>query len=191
MKDSDLNTLISNLKALPESFVVGPNDNEQTTRKKNAYLGMLQFDLLHGLAKSSKDTQAYVINYFEQHPKIYADVVSALDNANCSCKGRVSGYLSYEPKILTDLIETSGASEDVCFNLNILLGQIAEKYEKAMVEQEAEEEIDDNYLGGQILTIKADPEVYDRTIKGFVKNKQEYKGLFIVDQGESWKIFFY
>ena len=45
------------------------------------------------LSKISEKIKKKIIDDHEKYSKIYADVVSSLDNPNCSCRGRVAGFI--------------------------------------------------------------------------------------------------
>ena len=45
------------------------------------------------LSKTSEKIKKKIIDDHEKYSKIYADVVSSLDNPNCSCRGRFAGFI--------------------------------------------------------------------------------------------------
>ena len=64
------------------------------------------FAILDFLLKNTDEVQKLTFNNFENLPEIYADVVSAANNPNCSCRNRVYQYIKNNFDISKSVIYT-------------------------------------------------------------------------------------
>jgi len=168
-------------------------------------IGILLFAAIDRLFNVSSQSKSSVIELFEQKfPEIYADVVSAADNPNCGCRGRVSAYFSQNiEKVESELVKYLMANpqeEDYFINLENNIASILTKFKekdpnvdisrkpiKAVEQENIKPKVN---IAGQILVIKRDPALYMEALKKISENS-EFRGLSVTEVGDVWKIFFY
>lgn len=91
------------------------------------------FILFDEIARSSEEGKKNLINAFEKEaPEIYADVVSALDNPNCSCRGKVGRFLMQNLTKSYDIIskvvlESPEPDPDFFNNVNLKFEKVINK----------------------------------------------------------------
>jgi len=152
---------------------------------------MFLFTALDFLTKISEDLKSKIFNFFEQYPDIYADVVSASESANCSCRGRVANFLQDNSKdmivflkqFLTDHPQADSFYEQIWNRI-----ESSETSNSSRVQNENQQL--QKSLVGRVLSVKNSQEYHD-TLKGLSVQGFKYNGLNIVEKDEEIRIYFY
>jgi len=179
--------------------------NKEKTAIILRQIGVLLFAAVDRLFNVSQESKTSVIDFFEKtFPEIYADVVSAADNPNCGCRGRVSAFFSQNvERVENELIKYLMANpqeEDYFINLENNISAILTKFKekdptddiarKSAPAVERDVPAPKVNIAGQILVIKRDPALYMEALKK-ISEKSEFTGLSVAEVGDVWKIFFY
>jgi hypothetical protein len=152
------------------------------------------FAILDFLLKNTDEVQKLTFNNFENLPEIYADVVSAANNPNCSCRNRVYQYIKNNFDISKSVIYTILQNDQIN---NEILNKI---YERTIDQfnsisdknKKLQNNISKNiYIGGQIFEIENSDEAYSNLIESFKSQNLIFKGLQIIEQGTKLKIYIY
>jgi len=146
---------------------------------------MFTFD---GCIKISEDAKKEILKSFEKYSEIYADIVSSIDNPNCSCRSKISDFFITNFQniaIIFDNILKKYPQEDSFYNqinLNIqnILKQLSEKYRKQ----------EDLSLVGKIIEFST-KEDYFHIMNNIISRGQYYNGLQIIENNKINKIYFY
>jgi len=66
---------------------------------KNRPLGASLLNVFEAVCKYNEANKAFILNFFKSHESIHADVASALENPDCSCRKRFSDFLESNPEV--------------------------------------------------------------------------------------------
>lgn len=132
-----------------------------------------QTDYLMKIIRSEKKFSDAMIG---KCTKIASDIVTYIDNPNCSCKKRIENYINNNKEMVNTLF-TKFLADEPNF-----------KPEKPSKD-----------ISGTVIEIEADPIKYKKLIEHLKDNNQTYKGLNVMDvtkqteTGETvvWLVFFY
>jgi hypothetical protein len=152
------------------------------------------FGLFEELIAASKDVKQAVLQSFESISEIYADVVSASDSPNCSCRGRVANFFQENPQeslnIFKDVLTKYPQNED-------FYNRVLEKI-RSVVTADSTQNIDPSAvpnqniksLTGRVLSIKSHQE-YFKVIQSLYMQGYKYNGLSVVENKDEIKLYFY
>lgn len=165
-------------------FALFENDSENLLSTKTYLKGESLFNILNYLVETSESIKNLVILNFEKMPEIYADVVSSINNPNCSCRNRVYSYFSL--------------NFDACKNLfleifqNNIISENDLETIKEMVESYTPQ-LNNRYedYSGKIVEIDNSPEDYSRFVKNLRESGNSYQGISIIENNNKLKLFFY
>lgn len=152
------------------------------------------------------EIKSYILNKFEKLPEIYADVVSAADNPNCSCRGRVIKYIQQHIdeclEIYKDVATTTFSADSSIFYAQLLDEQTQlikklssaqpnkESNKKVMIEETLRSSLP-KFMEGLVATIPNDDIAYGSFIKSLRESGDFYHGFNIIPVGDKLKIYFY
>jgi hypothetical protein len=186
------------LNELSNSIDSGQHFETVTQQTK---LQNLLFTIFEYLVRESDKVKEDIFKIFEQYPIIYADIVSASDNPNCSCRGRVFSYFREHYNDVKNIFENYlknnlEITEDFYnFVLDLYLER-SKKNENTTIqpqntETKTEEVVENNKnLIGKVIIINNDQE-YSSLIKLLYDKKYEYKGINIVEKHGQTKLYIY
>lgn len=170
------------------------------------------------ISQNSENVKKRIIDEHEKYTSVYADVVSSLENPNCSCRGRFASFI-------TD--NKDSALESYNKIVNSLSKEESEKLKEVIEKQEAmfnhfqidlknkkqekekgvknttnpstslDEEYKDGsnfpaYLEGNVIEIEDTAESYGNLIKDLRRGGEFYKGLNLISKpGNKLWVYFY
>lgn len=170
-----------------KKFSIESTDSNEIKLLKLNKCGSLLFNILDSYFDIFKSEKKIIFQFFEKLPEIYADIVSASENPNCSCRGRVIQFFSKNLEKIKDILFNILIFNEISAeNLHTIENNL--KYQLETIQENT---VTTNYIGGKVVTITADENVYKNFIETLYKNNKEYKGLFILKEDDKWKIFFY
>lgn len=152
------------------------------------------FGLFEELVHISEDIKQYVFKSFEKIPQIYADVVSAADSPNCSCRGRVANFFQENPsvslEIFKEVLQKYPQSES-------FYNRIFERIRSIVTANNAQA-IDPNKIStenvkslvGRIISIKSHQEYY-RVIQSLLAQNYHYNGISVIENNDEIRLYFY
>ena len=160
--------------------------------KKDVFeVRMFLFTAFDFLTEISVDIKLKIFNFFEQYPHIYADVVSASESANCSCRGRVANFLQENSKDMTVFFEQ--LLKDFP-QADSFYEQIWNRIEASKTRNSAEIQNENQQLQkslvGRVLSVKNSQEYHD-TLRGLSVQGFKYNGLNVVEKDAEIRIYFY
>lgn len=65
----------------------------------NNPLGASLLNVFESICKYNEVNKAFILNFFQSHQTISADVASAFENPDCSCRKRFSDFLESNPEV--------------------------------------------------------------------------------------------
>lgn len=161
------------------------NDSENLINTKEYIKGDSLLKILVYLVEISDPVKNLVILNFEKVPEIYADVVSSINNPNCSCRNRVYSYFSSNfetcKKVFLEILQNNQILEN---DLEAI---------KEMVESYLPQ-LENNFLesyGGKIIEIQNNQQDYFNLIKNLRESGYFYQGISIVENDNKIKLYFY
>lgn len=159
--------------------------------KKNQFeLRTALFLMFDTLIKTSQELKQELFKSFEKYPEIFADIVSASDNPNCTCRGRVAIFFENRPsetlEIYKDLLTRYPQEESFYQNLFKRIQEIIEKF-NLQLSVDINEPIS---LAGRVFKFKTDEE-YTNFITKINSKRHYYKGIQIIEKNDEIKIYFY
>lgn len=146
------------------------------------------------LRGESKDA---LLEEFEKGaPEIYADLISAIDNPNCSCRGRVGKFLRENTQKSYDLVANTlfkipEPDSDFFLNLSLKFNKVVSKIGKAAEEGREIESAEANNpkqleglgnstsLSGSRIMINKNQ--YEEFLKSIYTSHSHFRGLSVVD----------
>lgn len=147
--------------------------------------------LFDGYLKISKEATADLLKEFEKFDKIYADLVSAVDNANCSCRSRVINFFienTEETLQIFNRLLTLYPQEELFYKKIISnVHSIMQKYLNRNSQIGSEEKF---FLGGEVKEFKTKEDYY-KIISEITEKGQYYNGLQVVEREDVSKVYFY
>ena len=165
---------------------IAPNesDSENLANTKVYLRGESLFNVLNYLVETSESIKNLVILNFEKMPEIYADIVSSINNPNCSCRNRVYSYFS--------------SNFDACKNLfleifeNNIISENDLETIKEMVESYMPQ-LNNRYedYSGKVVEIDNSAEDYSQFIKNLKESGNFYQGISVIENNNKLKLFFY
>ena len=165
---------------------IAPNesDSENLANTKVYLRGESLFNVLNYLVETSESIKNLVILNFEKIPEIYADIVSSINNPNCSCRNRVYSYFS--------------SNFDACKNLfleifeNNIISENDLETIKEMVESYMPQ-LNNRYedYSGKVVEIDNSAEDYSQFIKNLKESGNFYQGISVIENNNKLKLFFY
>jgi hypothetical protein len=139
----------------------------------------------------SKEAKEDFLKKFEKYPNVYADVVSASDNPNCTCRSRMTDFFIKNTKdvinIFNEILELNPQEElfykKIISNVEKILKRFRDRYKISNPE-------DTFFLGGKVLEFETKEDYY-KIINNIIDKGQYYNGLQIIESGSTKKIYFY
>lgn len=165
---------------------IAPNesDSENLANTKVYLRGESLFNVLNYLVETSESIKNLVILNFEKIPEIYADIVSSINNPNCSCRNRVYSYFS--------------SNFDACKNLflEIFENNIISENELETIKEMVESympQLNNRYedYSGKVVEIDNNVEEYSSFIKNLKESGNFYQGISVIENNNKLKLFFY
>jgi uncharacterized protein YutE (UPF0331/DUF86 family) len=160
------------------------SDSENLVNIKTYLKGESLFNVLNYLVETSESIKNLVISNFEKMPEVYADIVSSIDNPNCSCRNRVHSYFSsnFDPckNLFLELFQNNIISENdletVKEMVESYMPQLNNRYED---------------YSGKVVEIENNSEDYSQFIKNLKESGNFYQGISIIENNNKLKLFFY
>jgi hypothetical protein len=176
--------LLKEINTYFNQFVSNESDSENLFSTKAYLRGESLFNILNYLVETSESIKNLTILNFEKIPEIYADVVSSINNPNCSCRNRVYSYFSSNfdacKNLFLDLFENNIISENdletVKEMVESYLPQLNTRYED---------------YSGKVVEINNSAEDYSKFIKNLKESNNFYQGISIIENNDKLKLFFY
>ena len=160
------------------------SDSENLTSIKIYLKGESLFNILNYLVETSESIKNLVISNFEKMPEVYADIVSSINNPNCSCRNRVYSYFSSNfdscKNLFLEIFENNIISEND-------LETVKEMVESYMPQLNSRYE---DY-SGKVVEINNSAEDYSQFIKNLKESGNFYQGISIIENNNKLKLFFY
>jgi hypothetical protein len=160
------------------------SDSENLASTKAYIRGESLFNVFIYLVETSESIKNLVVLDFEKIPEIYADIVSSINNPNCSCRNRVHSYFS--------------SNFDACKNLFLELFQnnIISENDLETVKEMVESyipQLNNRYedYSGKVVEINNSAEDYSKFIKNLKESYNFYQGISIIENKDKLKLFFY
>lgn len=177
--------LLKEINSYFNQMVLNENDSENLVNTKIHIKGDSLFNILIYLTEISESIKNLVILNFEKMPEIYADIVSSINNQNCSCKNRVHSYFSSNfeasKNIFLDIFQNNQISEN---HLEPI---------KEMVESYIPQ-LNNNFFenfGGKIIEIENNQQDYFNLINNIRESGYFYQGITIIENNNKLKLYFY
>jgi|688.fasta_scaffold780392_1 hypothetical protein len=184
-----LNIYVENINNKINSYK-SSDKNSPDFQKNKFELRTTLFLMFDTLIKISQELKQELFKSFEKYPEIFADIVSASDNPNCGCRGRVANFFENRPsetlEIYKDLLTRYPQEEGFYQNLFKTVQEVIEKF-NLQLSVDINEPIS---LAGRVFKFKNDEEYTNFIIK--INSKRHYyKGIQIIEKNDEIKIYFY
>jgi hypothetical protein len=184
-----LNIYVENINNKINSYK-SSDKNSPDFQKNKFELRTALFLMFDSLTKASDDSKKELFKSFEKYPEIFADIVSASDNPNCTCRGKVAAFFEKRPaetlEIYQDIL-TRIPQEDIFYQ------EVFKKIQQTMDRFNSQLNIDVNEpisLSGRVFKFTTDEEYTNFIIK--INSKGHYyKGLQIIEKNNDIKVYFY
>jgi hypothetical protein len=152
------------------------------------------FGLFEELTHLSEEIKQSVIKSFEKIPEIYADIVSAIDSPNCTCRGRVANFFQENPVINLDIFKKTlqiyPQNEDFYNKIFERIRSVVITNNVQNIEPNKIPTENNKSLVGRIISIKSHQEYY-KVIQSLLMQNYHYNGISIVENNEEIKLYFY
>jgi hypothetical protein len=189
------------------TFLSTSNLHTPEFEKQRYEIQSILFIIFNNLIQISEEIKKEIFTLFENHPNIYADIISVSENPNCSCRSRVSLYFLENnldiKNLFTDFLNKH---EEITDNFYVSILDNFKKLEenwKSRFKPQQSNYInpsnivatkppvqENNDLSGKIITIKNDQE-YSNVIKSINSQYFIYKGFNIIEKDGQLKLYFY
>lgn len=177
------NDILLKINLLFDKLNINSDDGHNLIEHKNRLKSQILFNIFSNLI-NSENIQNLIFSSFEVVSEIYADIISATHNPNCSCRKKV--FLFF------------GENFDLCKNifLKILESNEVSYDELQVIYEMIESDIEsinsiDLDLTGKILEINDNEKEYFDFIKKINDSATFFRGLNILKQNDKLKLYFY
>jgi hypothetical protein len=202
--------MIGELQDFPSQFTKMEAAGDASAKFLNATIGRIALGALIETAQGGEDVKKSLITSFEQWPEAYPDVVTAIDNANCSCRARLAQLFTKEytrfVEVLSGFLSSYGKfiDEDVFLNFEYKTSQMIEaaaKHEeqKQLAAQAPNQQVaeisssdDEGSVSGRVVTVKKKD--YGNLLGSLRDAGKGYFGLSVVQSvksPDSIDVYFY
>lgn len=124
--------------------------------------------------KLIREEESFKEEFLKIAQPIYADVISFVQNPNCTCKNRVGKFIGENRALVIGLINVWDQQNPNKINID-----------------KVEEENKIENVQGKVFIIPRNPESFENFMKDSKEKKYSYKGFTVADNGNEWSIFFY
>jgi hypothetical protein len=158
------------------------------------------FLIFESLVNLSEDAKKDTVRSFEEHPTIYADIVSSIDNPNCSCRGRVIKFIEENPQVFLNIIKNllekypleTSSFEDISNRIEHYISLLKDNNVNTVTEDKSNTEIANpqNSLMGHVITVQSNTD-YFNLIKSLNSKNMIYNGISVVNNNGAIDLYFY
>jgi len=179
--------LLLNIQNVFNQTIIKNEDSEDIKKNKKETSTRILFNIFLNLTSFSEESQRLTFLNFENIPEIYADIVSAAKNPNCSCRKKVFDYFSIHietiQNILLNILNNDFFPEFFLQNTFKVIESLANNINS-----------DKNFQGdmaGKIFEINDNNQDYFNLIDKIKKSQGYYTGLSLIKIDNKLKIFFH
>jgi len=175
--------LLEKITSLLTKIIINEEDNEHLVNQKKLLQSQILFDIFSNLIVSER-IQNIIFSNFEEITEIYADVISATHNPNCSCRQKVFSFFGENFNLCKNIFLKILSNDEVSYE------ELESIYE--MVESNIET-INNIYLDiiGKVFEINDNDKDYYDFIKKINHFGGFYRGIYISKHDNKLKLYIY
>lgn len=176
--------IIEKINILFDKLIVNENDNQNLLEIKTSLQGEILFNIFSSLI-ALEYLHNILFSHFEQIPEIYADIISATNNPNCSCRERVFSFFNKNFDLSKNIFI------EIFKNNKISYEELEAIYE--MIESNIQKINNIDYVDivGKIFEINDNEQDYFNFIQKLISVNSIYQGISILKENNKLKLYFY